>query len=216
VAEHEPAVADILARLTAAPAGPRTAELVEALAVARAWQDAVQRARIAVDLGLPRSQVYVGLARGFLRAGRPDRGLRIIVGLEDHEQRAPAAVHVHLQCLIELGRTAEARALGERWLILDPDDTTTRRLLGRVRPEPDGLRRTDPTSTIGRANRLVDAGHPVRALRVLRQVLLENPRDERVRSAIRRVTDVIREARGAARLEPSRRGRAGADDSAQG
>lgn len=168
---------------------------VEALAAARQWPAAVERARAAVDAGADRQEVYVALARGFVRGGKPDRALVIVAKLREAGPLRAGGVHVELQALIEAGRAAEGRVLAERWLLFHPEDDLVTRLLAKVRSPRACPSGTDRLLDLRRAERLAAAGQPVRALRTLRQLLLENPSNEPVRLAIRGVVETLRAAR---------------------
>lgn len=168
---------------------------VESLAAARQWPAAVERARAAVDAGADRQDVYVALARGFVRGGKPERALAILAKLREAGPLRAGGVHVELQSLIEVERSAEARALAERWLLFHPEDDLVTRLLAKVRSSRACPPGTDRLLDLRRAERLAAAGQPVRALRTLRQLLLENPSNEPVRLAIRGVVETLRAAR---------------------
>lgn len=184
-----------IAELDRAPTAALAAEVIEELAGARQWQMAVDRARRAVDAGVERAPVYLGLARGFIRSGKPDRALVILRNLSEAERRQAAAVHVHVQALIESGATEDARQVAERWLIEDPLDDLTIRLLRRVRSERRSPPGTDPMATVGRAEALVLAGHGARAVRMLRQLMFEHPGNENIRNAIREAATHLRKVR---------------------
>lgn len=189
-----PGTADVVAEAAAQ---------VESLAAARQWPAAVERARAAVDAGADRQEVYVALARGFVRGGKPERALAILAKLREAGPLRAGGVHVELQSLIEVERSAEARALAERWLLFHPEDDLVTRLLAKVRSPRACPPGTDRLLDLRRAERLAAAGQPVRALRTLRQLLLENPSNEPVRLAIRGVVETLRAARRQAEAEPT-------------
>jgi len=188
-----PVVPDLTAGSAGGVAGANAQ--VEALAAARQWPAAVELARAVVDGGADRQDVYVALARGFVRGGKPERALAILAKLREAGALRAGGVHAELQALIEVERHADARVLAERWLLFHPDDELVARLLAKVRSPRGCPPGTDRLLDLRRAERLAAAGQPVRALRTLRQLLLENPTNEPVRLAIRGVVETLRVAR---------------------
>ena len=78
------------------PGHLQAAAQVEALAAARQWPAAVELARSVVDDGADRQEIYVALARGFVRGGKPERALVIIAKLREAGALRAGGVHVEL------------------------------------------------------------------------------------------------------------------------
>lgn len=171
----------LLARLDAHPADDVLSAVVEGLALADRWKEAVERARIGIHAGAPRELVMVALAHGAVLAGRGDRAMKALDQIGAAGRRESARLRVRV--LAAEGKTAEAAALAERRCVEDPGDDEMRALLRDLR----GKRLTsgvDPLDTLERAERLAEKGALGRAVRVARRVAFANPADRLVRTVL--------------------------------
>lgn len=145
---------------------------VEALAAERKWVEAAGLARSLVDGGARRGRVYVALARGLFRSGAADRCLAILDHLSQPEREENLGQALRVQALLEVGRRPEARIEAERALLADPADPVIGRLLARARDPRGPASEVDPLVSRRRARTLMDAGLTVRAVRVLRELVV--------------------------------------------
>lgn len=155
-------------------------ERVEALAAERKWVEAAGLARSLVDGGARRGRVYVALARGLFRSGAADRCLAILDHLSSLERQENLGQALRVQALLEVGRRPEARIEAERALLADPADPVIGRLLARARDPRGPVSDVDPLISRRRARLLIDAGLTVRAVRVLRELVVAVGPDEGV------------------------------------
>jgi predicted Zn-dependent protease len=153
---------------------------VEALASERRWVEAAGLARLLVDGGARRGRVYVALARGLFRSGAADRCLAILDHLTPSERKENLGRALRVQALLEVGRRPDARIEAERALLEDPSDPMIGRLLARARDPRGPVSEVDPLVTRRRARYLLEAGFTVRAVRVLRELLVAVGPDEGV------------------------------------
>lgn len=180
----------LLRRLDANPADDALCAVVEGLALADRWKDAVERARLGIHAGAPRELVMVALANGAVLAGRGDRAMKALDQIGAAGKRESACLRVRV--LVAEGKTAEATALAERRCVEDPGDPEMRALLRELR----GKRITtgvDPLDTLERAERLAAKGELGRAVRVARRVALANPADRVVRSVLTELELLLQE-----------------------
>lgn len=171
----------LVARLDANPADDALCAVVEGLALADRWKEAVERARVGIHAGAPRELVMVALANGAVLAGRGDRAMKALDQIGAAGRRESARLRVRV--LAADGRTAEAAMLAERRCVEDPGDAEMRSLLRDLRGKRLNTG-VDPLDTLERAERLAEKGQLGRAVRVARRVAFANPADRLVRTVL--------------------------------
>ena len=180
----------LLRRLDANPADDALCAVVEGLALADRWKEAVERARVGIHAGAPRELVMVALANGAVLAGRGDRAMKALDQIGAAGRRESARLRVRV--LAAEGKTTEAATLAERRCVEDPGDAEMRALLRELRGKRlrAGL---DPLDTLDRAERLAAKGELGRAVRVARRVAFGNPADRLVRSVLSELEMLLQE-----------------------
>lgn len=192
-----------LAKLDAWPGDPVVDRTVQDLARMDRWQEAVDRGRAALRAGVPRRRVLLSLAAGAVEARRADRALKSLDQLKDDPH--PDVIRARVAALRAAGRADEAQRLVEQHLLDHPGDDEISAIFQAIRADDvlDAVSGVLPLETLSRAERILAAGQPGRALRLLRRLSLDHPGDARLDSAIRLAARAV-EAEGAELEDPLR------------
>lgn len=179
------------------PPAPGAPAAVRALAKAGSWKEALDEARSAIRLGADRTEILLSLAEGALEGGRADRALKAL------DQLGPSASVQAIELAWRAWAKEEGQAqaevrLRERVASL-PQDAAIDALVQRLLPGRT-VRGTLPLESVSRAVRVRDAGHPGRALRLMRRLQVDRGAEPGVREALLDAVDACLKAGDA--LEP--------------
>lgn len=170
------------ARLDANAADPCVADAVKTLAAVGRWKDGLDRARAAIKAGGASDLVLTALAKGAFEGGRPDRCLKVLDQLGPAETDPAGRFALRLDAVeAHLGHDA-ARAMATQ-----RGDATAQAWLAEHLDTTAALRGTIPLDTYKRAELLMRAGAPERAMRVLRRLAVDHPDDEAIDELLARL-----------------------------
>jgi hypothetical protein len=179
--------AELARHADADPAGPEARDLIEALAAAGAWKEALERARAAARACGDAVDGVLALARGALVDGRLDRAEKTLEqlgrGLEAAPQRRGEVATVWFALLRRREGPVEAVAWLRAQAAAHPDDAGLAAVALRLAPAEPDVRGKLPLESLARAQRMLAAGQPGRALRLLRRLALAHPGDADVQAA---------------------------------
>ena len=144
----------------------------------------MDRGRAALKAGVPKRRVILALAAGAVKARRADRALKSLDQLAGDTH--PDVTRARVAALRADGRFDEARRLVEEQLLQHPEDHEISAIFQAIKEPLDtaGCRGRFPLESLRRAEEMLSAGHPDRALRMLRRIRLEHDHDSALDEAL--------------------------------